>query len=571
MTKNHDVYFLRTIIVLLSFFAVVFNYFLLKKAFDCNKNSTMIAPILLLALIPGFFYSSVKFYLEIPALLAATAVIWSLITKQKPWIVGLILTLIIFTKEYYFFLFLPASMVVIFFDTIVNNSTRFWTKLKSVVTNLLLVGLPGLLVSMFLVDFNIGPYPRMLENSWIELFRDSFTLVNKYFLIIIDKIVSLFSVHGLSNFNHVVSQAQQIPIGNKFVTSAVLESPISSEKYSVLHTLWVMYKSNFYEQDISLFIVVLTIVGIVISFKKIIRTAKGQKFIRNRIEVVFLSIIFMFIFFNIQQAKNMQGFRINIPLVFVMIYFSYTALKKLLKEKSIKLSLSFLILTCFFTALYSIQDRSVSLSSVITGSLVSFIFSFKTYIFAFSFIVFALFLAFNNWLPCSKETKKIILIIFATFYFLLKFIPFIFDYSAEMQAHGNYFNVNNAGKVMHEALDSKSVIYTNLTCHVVYYESQWYKLPNDDFSPRYRTIPTTYPTLCKDFEYKNISSYFDALRINGKAYILFVNNNRYNRLTDFEQFYNHNRDEINVIDSEYKNNIPLWYFIEYKTDKPKVN
>jgi len=532
-----------------------------------EKDFLILPPIALICLIPGFFYSSVKFYLEIPSLLAVSLVIWALISKQKPLVVGLALALVILTKEYYFFLLLPVALVVVLTDASTNNS-KFWYKLKNAVLNSIWVGLPGVLASMVLVDFNIGPYARMLENTWIELFKDSFILINKYFLMFIDKIGSLFSGGGISSLNLIANKAQQIPIGNNFVTRAVLESPITPEKHGFFQTLWIMYKSNFFEQDISLFILSLTIIGMALCVQKIFRDHKGKRFIENRTPIIFLSVMVMFLFFNLQQAKNMQGFRINIPIVFVMIYFSCVALKKFLEAKSVKLAISFLSLVSFFIVLYIIQDRSISLSSVLQGGILSTLYGFKVYFFILLFIVFALFLAFNNWLSINRKTKELTILFFAFLYLFLKIAPFFLDYRAEVNAHGSYFNVKDSSQIMREVLNNKLVIHTNLTCHVVYYNSGWYQLPNDNFSPRYRTLPEVYPTLCKDFEYTNISAYFDSYENKKESYILFVNNDRYNKWSDFESFYEKNNERLEIISSEYKNNEPLWLFIKIEAVAP---
>ena len=129
----------------------------LRRSDDDTKTNWF---LWLLLLIPGFWLFSVRLMLDIPATAMIAIVMLLVLKKAKPIWIGLAMLGVILVKEYYIYLLAPVVLIALMMDQVESNKP-WYRRVLTVLGQLTVIAMPGLLVSIALIDLNIFPYPRI--------------------------------------------------------------------------------------------------------------------------------------------------------------------------------------------------------------------------------------------------------------------------------------------------------------------------------------------------------------------------------------------------------------------------
>lgn len=578
--KTNNIYFLRLLIVGMSVATMYLYLQIFRQKFN-KKESYW--PLLFLLLMPGYFYASSKFYLEIPAAFGVALFALSLLKKKNYLVVGLALALILFTKEYYFLLLVPVAIVVLICDYFFSDMV-WWKKALYIAGNAILVISPGIVLSLLLVDFNIGPYPRMLENSWKELMQSSFALLNKNLYFVVEPIARALKAanqqlfiavdyfrgtpdhyaNQMNDISRTASKIYSLNIGDSFFSKAIIESQIPNKDISltnlnIFQKIWFIYKYNFSDQEFLTVGLGLTILGGITAFSTTIKNII-KKYSDYRFDFIMSMLALVFLFFNYQQAANGHGFRLNVPIAFVLIYFSYLGFKTIRDTKRIYVRISFVIIMSTLLFAYFYNESKFVFGSVLSTNLtIMTILQIKKYLFLMSYSGFALYLLFYYSVKIKHRELVLIMIIMA--FFALKTFPFFLEKKAEIAEEGDDFNLTESSATLNTIFSNHDKIVTNVHCYKVYYYASWYKIPNDEIAPEFRTFPEKFPTLCYRYSPDDQAMLDNIGRDN--FYILSVNEKNIN-FTNLKKFLDQNKDRISLVTERVNSrNETLWSIWKY--------
>lgn len=580
ISKMSSIYFLRLLVVGISLATVYLYLQIFREKF--NKSESCWS-LLFLLLIPGYFYASSKFILEIPAAFAVALFVLLLMRKSNKLLIGFSLALILFAKEYYFFILVPVAVILSVFDRVYTKEI-WWKKILVVIGDIVLLVLPGVLLSLLLVDFNIGPYPRMLENSWKELMQSSFYFFNKYLYFIVEPIAvalkavntQVFSlvdyIRGTSrdygsqivDLSHTAAKIHKLNIGNNFLSRAIIESPIpvgdsSLDNLNFFQKIWLVYKYNFSDQEFLTVGLGLTILGGICAFGRTIKNIT-RKYSDYRFDFIMVLLALMFLFFNYQQAVNVHGFRLNVPITFVSVYFSYLGYRAIRDTRRISVRVCFLAIMLALISAYFYNERNFIFGSALSAdSIMMTILRLKKYFFVISYLAFVFYLLFNH--SIQKKYRELILTIIIIFFFVIKVFPFFLEKKAEMNRTGDDYNLNKSSLVLNTIFSNNNKIVTNVNCYKVYYYASWYMMPNDDISPEFRTFPEKFTSLCYYYDPNS-----QAMRNNISSdsfYVLSVNDNG-TANTNLQIFLDKNKNKTSLVSQEAnRNGVILWSIWKY--------
>lgn len=579
--KTNSIYFLRLLIALISIGTLYIYIQIIRQKLNIKESYFVLS---FLFLIPGYFYASAKFILEIPAAFTVALFALLLIKKKNSLVIGFSLALILFTKEYYFFLIAPIAVIVLVCDRI--SSDIVWRK-KVIhgIADIAVVLLPSVLLSLLLIDFNIGPYPRMLENTWKELMQGGFSFLNKNLYFVVEPIAKIFRaanqqlflvvdylrgspgyhVSHMTGISDVSSKIYNLDTSGSFFSKAIIESPIlvgdtSLNNLNLFRKIWLIYKYNLPDQEISTVELGLTIFGGVAIVGATIKNLV-RKYSEYRFDFIMVLFSLLFLFFNYQQAANIHGFRLNIPITFVLVYFSYLGFKTLRDSKSIPVRISFVtIMTVLLCAYFYSESKFVFGSAISANSGVMTILRLKKYFFVTAYSLFAFYLLFYHLI--KTKYRELILVLMVLFFFILKIFPFFLEKRAEMVETGEDYNLNESYTVLNKVFSSDDKIITNIHCYKVYYYASWYMIPNDEISPEFRIFPEKFPTLCYRFN-PGDEKLLDKID-SDSLYILYVNEKNASSI-NLKNFLDQNKNNISLIKEELRNNNEtLWSVWKYK-------
>lgn len=457
----------------------------------------------LLLAIPGFWIFSVRLMLEMPALFCFTLLCYLLLKRAPAYQTAGAMLLLLMVKEYYVYLTLPLVFLLYAVDAWWLPQRAWWYKLGTFFGKLWIVYFPVFVVVTILVDFNFLPYPRLVETSSKAIFGDLFAIANRTWLGFLHNI-SQITHHtatitpvttetvptGLSEKISSVQQTGKIPVEAFFHTAPI-------EKHSFFTKLWLIYQYNFSETDIHVLLLPLAVTGIGIRLVRMKELwNKGRALIRTDLFMFIFTGIFAF--FNFHQADEMHGFRITIPIIVSLLYFTYYGLHRLLTQPTKMTVAVFMIATLISISGYWLTIRTVEYGSVLahTGWLNTML-TYKPYLFMGWFVALACGIMYYHRITWTKKPYALLTII--AFIFVLKFFPFYLDARLHKQTYGQEYGLAGVTPVLQPIMAERIRLYSNN--HP--YDAQYFA--NDPFpatagiTPVIRRFKTIYPLLYQRF------------------------------------------------------------------------
>lgn len=539
----------------------------------------------LLLLIPGFWIFSVRFMLDVPATFSLLLLIWLLIKKSPAYQVALGVLLVLLIKEYYLYITIPLIVTIYTFDTLTSKQRWYWAIL-SWCGRLLLTYLPTLLAIVVLIDFNLFPYPRLLETSLIAIFGDIFGALNRATLSGIQLALLLYQryVHWLSSPIIRLLVVQIVPISVPLLyslshrrkkrfnyrwliawigliiawigygvtmynsaqpttvdtTNVVLEekidtiqfsgvlptgafaSQISSPTHTWWEKIWLIYRYNFSESDIHIFLLPLALIGIIVSLHSIWNHRRRYQLIQVRTQLILLLFLSLMLYFNWYEANNLHGFRVTIPIIVPLLYFAYVGSRQLLEQFRWVYASLFVGAMSASIILYWQTIRGTTYGSIIANSgWLQMVLSYKLYLFIGLFIILTIGIILFPYYLKTWRWKYPAAIGLVVGLFAVKMLPFYFDHVQSLQLYGYDFGLTTATPVLHNIAMEDELIFSNVHNYKVQYYAQDVRIANNEVHPIFRTFNTPYGTLY--YIWPIDDSLLESLRVNGIHYVLLVN------------------------------------------------
>lgn len=565
----------------------------------------------LLLLIPGFWVFSVRLMLDIPATFGIALIIYLLIKKSPSYQIGLATALLLGLKEYYVYLTLPLFMIVFGLDAWKSHGS-VWHKLLSFCKTMFICYFPTFVLTIILLDFPIFPYPRLLENNLQFIFGDLFNFTNKIALIGLNAVITLAQeilkplgallpqpahvVQHVANkfatlnpISNITSTQQQVitqlhvnvatiphttvmnslqnRINNIQLTgqlpTGLIDSPatVVSNK-GFLSKLWLIYSYNFSETDLNIFILPLTFLGIGLSLQNIFHQFKHQ-YSKIRPTIIFGSLFLVFIYFNYHEADSIHGFRVTLPLILSLIFFSYIAVQYLLTHFLKKPSIYFSILSLGSIILYWFTIKDLTYGSVLANaSILGKLLIYKPYVFIAFFLGCLGGIVYFPKLQWRWKYVGLGILIFCLFW--LKLIPFYFDNRQSLQYYEYNYGLAKTTPILEQVRTSYTPIYANIHPYMLQYYTNDYRMANEGIVPSIRYFPQGYYNLY--FHFPTDNQLFDNLVKQRVEYVLIVNDTFDNSsIIPLEQMVKSHPTRFSKVTASYHNNRLQWelYRISY--------
>ncbi len=498
--------------------------------------------LLLLLLIPGYWIFSVRLMLDIPGTFGAILVLYLLLKKAPSYQVGLGLLLLLLLKEYYVYLLAPLVGLVIFFDVWQSSDTPL-KKITAGLVQLLFSFMPTALATLIMIDFNWLPYPRALELNMIGFFGDLFSYTNKTFLSLLNNTIKLVyhpatqTIVDTVNTTSVVipteviaepTMVDQVAIPTEVIAEPALVDQVvipteviaeptkldasiqqitfSGEIPTALFQtdgspygdglrakLWYIYQYNFSETDINIFILPASCIGLWLAIKKTYDSLRTQRVI-VRTNLIFIVYFLIFAYLNYHQASLKHGFRITLPIIIALIYFSYLAGQILLKKINLRYSIAFAVLSVLAIILYV-----VSLQATIYGSVLShqgifvILLNLKPYIMVAAFSTMLVLLLLFARFKSPKKYSLLIACVLALF--VVKLTPFYFENRQALGLYDYDYGLATTTPLLQQSVKTSAKILSNMNPNKLQYYSGDIHLATEGVSPIIRIFSKSYPTL----------------------------------------------------------------------------
>lgn len=521
----------------------------------------------ILLLIPGYFALSTHLLLDIPLTFGFALLIYLMIRKAKTLWIGLALALILLVKDYGLYLAGPLVSLSILFDAINLPKKRPLQKLLFFLSNFLVVFLPSVLFIIFILAFDILPYPRLLEAGLIQYFGDLYYAFAKLILTLLDKSITTIKTvaPALPPVNINFNNPTNVILPGEFPTS-IFQSPVIPETTGgFFHKLWLIYKYNFSEQDVMVFTLPLFLTGLVNRIKTI-WTVKNR-WLNYRADIIMLIFAAIFAFVNWHEALNLHGFRLTAPMTVALIYFSYFGVRSLLLEKNAKSQFLFSIL--FFISLFlfvKFVGQISSYGSIISDNdLISFLLNNKIYIFT---VIFTIVFIYLIWYPrINFRFKSHILMAGILALFFLKFLPFYLESKAALKLYEFDYGLPKASVLSDQFNLSSTRIAMNVNQYVMRYYFGQLKLSTTDNHPQMRIFKEEYPEY---YSWFRSPDEFDSNFIieYEPRFIFFLNKNKgNNEIEQFEKVLEPYQNYVRLIKEEKSPSGHLqWRFYAFDRD-----
>lgn len=489
----------------------------------------------ILLLIPGFWIFSVRFMLDIPSLFAISFFIYVLLKKKSIALHASSLLLILLTKEYYFYATIALIIPIYILDALMSKKNKLLGLLKAG-TKTVLVYLPSLITIFVLINFNIFPYPRLLETSLADLFGDYYRQANKETLLVYQKInptkitttarVSLDQKDQQNPPSTTPSKASinekinSITLKEETPTGLIKNKNEEIQRASGLKKIWLISKYNFSESDINILIFPLVWLGIIESIKKIKQNTR-KTYPKIRGDIIILLLFSIFAYFNYHQATAIHGFRIALPMMISIVAYAVLGAKALLEKNSKTYRVLFIIGFLGSLIIYWFQIRDVQYGSLLATSAIARLLAIKPYLFMLIFVGLAVFLL--RFSKIKNERKWVWLGGVVLLLFSLKFLPFALENQLmrlEYEYDYKLWAATPALKIIQSA-DKK------IAGNIHPYRLQYYS--DDPYIENWNTYPTTrYWTKLYDRKYYRFpinEQLINELKNNNIEYFLLVHEN----------------------------------------------
>lgn len=515
-----------------------------------------------LLLIPGFWIFSVRLMLDIPATFAILLIIFLLVKKSPSYQVGLAMTLLLITKEYYIFIVSPIVITIYLFDAWHLKNYSKVKKLLFILKNFFYIFFPTSAVIIIFLDFNLMPYPRMLDLNLQSIFGDLYIFFNKTALIIIEKVsgsISNMSTNVTEQNTILRQKISNLSFSGDIPRGAVVayDSTISANFFQ---KWWLIYKYNFSEADLNIFILPLSFWGLGLRLQNIYHNFKNN-YNHYRSDIIFVLLFLAFLYFNYHEAESIHGFRITIPIIISLLYFSFYAIKDVLGSQNKKRKYFFSTLVIFFIFLYWIDIKDFQYGSLLaSSSFLSNLLIYKPYIFII-FDIFILILLFN-FAQLKIKNKYYLLAGLIICFFVFKFLPNYFDSRLTMNTYGYDYSLTQVTPYLK---NNKSKVSSNLHLYKLQYYAADPYYANDLVYPQVRKFDEIYPLLYDRHLIDDNLIYY--LKSNNIKYFLYVKNNadiqEYDKLQSIVNDKK-NKESFHLIKKQYYANNLVWVLYVFK-------
>jgi GT2 family glycosyltransferase len=524
------------------------------------KKKIVVLLLGLLFLIPDFWVYSVRLTLEMPLLFSFTLLIYLLIKKSSLVKISLALFLILWVKEYYFYMAGGCLGLYYGITILILNNKYPWTGIKKFVQTLIILFLPSLLMIFLFIDLNILPYPRLLELSMKDLFGDLFLFIQQ----IIKKLLYSADVIRINSFSGSFIDESTRAVDAIQYTGAIprgiFNSPIAERTANFVQA----YTFNFCDIFINPLFLVFSLVGF--CYRTLFIYKNRKFFDKIRIDIIFIILFLTFIFFNVQQGGTMHGFRILLPMVLSLTFYSYYGFLILLNNPNRK---KIILATIIFFLLIFIYLSNVLLfayeSTLTNTGLIKTILRYKPYIFSLGFLFFFLFVILYSRIRLKQKYKIMFLLFMVVCFWAIRFVPYYFNNNLNINYFGYDYSLPEAQPYL-ESIKGKGLI-TNLYFHKTHYLTNNIQLENDFINPTNRIFLEKFPQV--NFGINNDYNPPNLIKpANNKAEYVFLYQEFYgekytNAMREFEKKY----EPYLKLVKEYKvNNKQQWvlYKFDYK-------
>ncbi|MFH1457320.1 MAG: hypothetical protein ABIF17_04415, partial [Patescibacteria group bacterium] len=391
---------------------------------------------------------------------------------------------------------------------------------------------------------------------------------NKIFINILNLFINILNLFITANSSSQVITSELSDVVNKVkevkfigdIPSGIKSVPDLNKGDTFIGNIWGAYKANYGDNNMNLLLLSLMVTGVIHKIMDFFRNTK-KRYEKVRIDIIFLCLLLLFVFFSLYEMKHVSTFRVVLPIIFAFIYFAFIGLQKIFEshKKSIKI---FIGSTIFFLFLYWLSFYNMEYSSLLSKQgLFNILFEYKHYFFIFLYIIFLLILT----LVKSVKIRKIFLLSFILFFLLSRFIPFYFDHKLKVNYFGYDYSMHAASDKLEELAENNMKIYSNYNHYKVRYYAHDTRLMNEGCSSRIRAFSTIYPRQYYNFEYNE--NFIYALWMREMDYVLLVDTVAYR--DRFEEIIEE-LDKSNIFKKEeeyYYKEKRQWVIYKFKTKK----
>ncbi|MBI4407191.1 MAG: hypothetical protein HY565_01685, partial [Candidatus Kerfeldbacteria bacterium] len=194
------------------------------------------------------------------------------------------------------------------------------------------------------------------------------------------------------------------------------------------------------------------------------------------------------------EASLKHGFRITLPIIIALIYFSFLAGQVLLKKINLHCSIPFAVLSVLAIVLYAISLQAIAYGSVLSHQgIFATLLNLKPYIMvtAFSTLLVLLLL-----FPRFKSPKKYSLLVTCVLaLFIVKLVPFYFENRQALDLYDYDYGLAAATPLLQQPAAANTKILSNMNPNKLQYYAGDLHLSTDGVTPIVRTFSQRYPTL----------------------------------------------------------------------------
>ncbi|OGY79828.1 MAG: hypothetical protein A3B74_04200 [Candidatus Kerfeldbacteria bacterium RIFCSPHIGHO2_02_FULL_42_14] len=596
----HPKTFLSSRLVMLVFslgtLALLYN---ISKAAKLDRTYWMWS-LWLLLLIPGFWIFSMRLMLDFPALFSITLLSYLLIRKAPGLRIGLAFLLLLLIKEYYIYIIALLIVCTLILDTILYPTHySLFKRLIVFCKNIVVIFLPSLIAIILLLDFNIFPYPRLLESSLLFVLGDVFIALNKGILFLlgsfalsiasaapadIAQATTLLTTTGAYLLKTIASSYDSLQNATSLVNTdvslvntasnlaytgsigdGVVQSTANYPAQNFFTRIWWIYKYNLSDVDVTLLVLPLAIMGVTERAKVLVKNIR-KNYIRIRPDIIMGILFLMFVYFNYHEANNQHGFRITLGIAIPLIYFGIYGVRSLVERFSWNRTILFCALTLIMLFAYWMSIQDITYGSVLSqASLFSTLFAYKNYVFIGGYVIMAFIIVIFSKIRFQYKYWALLLLLLV--FFISKFVPFYFDHKLSLNTYGYYYGVYDAGDLLQALSTKDSNIYSNFHHYKVQYIAQDPRIPNVKIFPKVRTFKVIYPERFVRFP---LDDTFMKSVITLNIQYVFIVNDQYNEseLKTFQDIQKYNPGRFEIVGEKYKNDRLQWRLYKVVTPQP---
>lgn len=462
-----------------------------------------------LPLVTGFWMFAVRYMLDVPAAFTIGILVWLLAKRAPAWQAGLALASVLLVKEYYWFLMLPVVSIPLLLDQCMAPE-RLRVRLSRLCVGAISLALPSLVVIVILLDFNVFPYPRLLNTSLAAIFGDFYIASNQFILTLLGRSLeftellvnnSQHSISGATDGMSTISKTLADPANGMHTTGQTLQGLVDAQhpyaSSNFWQKLWLIYATNFSENDVNIFLLPSALVGVAITLRQIWSKFKSA-YLTVRTDIIFMLLFLVFLYFNYHQADFAHGFRITLPITLCLVYFAARAVQTMVNKPTKANLSSWALLVALSLVGYGLAAQASSGGSALTtASFLQTIVHYKVLIYIVIFVAVAIVFIWSVRRTHWRWRQPVLLGLIAGLT-LMKFLPVYGEYAIRSSDHHYDYGASDATSVLEplRAADTEKDIvkyWGNMHPYRVQYYANDPIITNDLITPGARKFTTIYP------------------------------------------------------------------------------